>query len=41
MMQPKGVVVLRDAVASQPSFETLFTEYHKLLARYAEHLLGR
>ncbi len=41
LMQPKGVVVLRDAVVSQPSFETLFTEYHKLLARYAERLLGR
>jgi uncharacterized SAM-binding protein YcdF (DUF218 family) len=41
LMQPKGVVVLRDAVVSQPSFEMLFTEYHKLLARYAEHLLGR
>lgn len=41
LMQPKGVVVQRDAVASQPSFETLFTEYHKLLARYAEHPWGR
>jgi len=41
LMQPKGVVVLRDAVASQPSFETLFTEYHKLLARYAERLWSR
>jgi uncharacterized SAM-binding protein YcdF (DUF218 family) len=41
LMQPKGVVVLRDAVVSQPSFETLFTEYHKLLARYAERLWGR
>ena len=41
LMQPKGVVVLRDAVVSHPSFETLFTEYHKLLARYAERMLGR
>jgi len=41
LMQPKGVKVVRDAVTSQPSFETLFTEYHKLLARYAERLLGR
>ena len=41
LMQPKGVAVLRDAVASQPSLETLFTEYHKLLARYAERLWGR
>jgi uncharacterized SAM-binding protein YcdF (DUF218 family) len=41
LMQPKGVVVLRDAVVSKPSFETLFTEYHKLLARRAERLLGR
>ena len=41
LMQPKGVVVLRDAVVSQPGFETLFTEYHKLLARYAERLVGR
>ena len=41
LMQPKGVAVLRDAVVSKPGFETLFTEYHKLLARYAERLLGR
>ena len=41
LMQPKGVTVLRDAVVSKPGFETLLTEYHKLLARYAEHLLGR
>jgi uncharacterized SAM-binding protein YcdF (DUF218 family) len=40
LMKPKGVAVVRDAVASQPSFETLFTEYHKLLARYAEQLWG-
>lgn len=41
LMKPKGVVVVRDAVASQPSVETLFTEYHKLLARHAEGILGR
>ena len=40
LMQPKGLAVLRDAVASQPSFETLFTEYHKLLARHVERLWG-
>ncbi|MEO6717953.1 MAG: YdcF family protein [Novosphingobium sp.] len=41
LMQPKGVVVLRDAVPSQPAWGTLFTEYHKLLARRAEGLVGR
>lgn len=41
LMKPKEVAVLRDAVASQPTFETLFTEYHKLLARNIERLLGR
>ena len=33
--KPDGVMVLRDAVGSQPSFRTLFLEYHKLLARRA------
>lgn len=32
-VNPPGVRVVRDAVASQPSLETLFLEYHKLLAR--------
>ncbi len=32
-VSPAGVRVVRDAVASQPSLETLFLEYHKLLAR--------
>lgn len=40
LMKPKGVTVLRDAVASQPSLETLFTEYHKLLARMVAQNLG-
>jgi len=31
---PPGVVLERDAVPSQPSFGTLFLEYHKLLASY-------
>lgn len=29
---PDGVIVIRDAVASRPSFWILFLEYHKLLA---------
>lgn len=29
---PDGVVVVRDAVPSRPSFRDLFLEYHKLLA---------
>ncbi len=40
LMKPQGVTVLRDAVASQPSLETLFTEYHKLLARMFSQTLG-
>jgi uncharacterized SAM-binding protein YcdF (DUF218 family) len=31
---PEGVTVLRDAVPTQPSFVTLFREYHKLLAAW-------
>lgn len=38
---PGGVAVIRDAVPSQPSFRTLFLEYHKLLARGAITLWGR
>ncbi len=30
---PENVTVVRDAVQSQPTLETLFLEYHKLLAR--------
>ncbi len=39
-VSPKGVRVVRDAVASRPSFETLVTEYHKLLARWIAQLWG-
>jgi uncharacterized SAM-binding protein YcdF (DUF218 family) len=35
---PKGVVVMRDAVATQPSLRILFLEYHKWLARLATNL---
>jgi len=31
---PANVTVLQDAVATQPSFGTLFIEYHKLLAAW-------
>jgi uncharacterized SAM-binding protein YcdF (DUF218 family) len=31
---PVGVTVLQDAVPTQPSFGTLFIEYHKLLAAW-------
>jgi uncharacterized SAM-binding protein YcdF (DUF218 family) len=37
---PEGLVVVRDAVASRPSLETLFTEYHKLLARWLAQSWG-
>lgn len=32
---PDGVVLMRDAVATQPSLRILFLEYHKWLARLA------
>jgi uncharacterized SAM-binding protein YcdF (DUF218 family) len=35
---PAGVTVLPDAVPSHPSIQTLFTEYHKLLARRVSEL---
>lgn len=35
---PDGVMVIRDAVPSEPSFGGLFLEYHKLLASVAVHL---
>ncbi len=35
---PKGITVLPDAVPSRPSLSTLFTEYHKLLARRVSEL---
>ncbi len=31
---PDGVTVVRDAVPTQPSFVTLFREYHKMLAAW-------
>lgn len=37
---PEGIEVVRDAVPSHPDLETLFLEYHKLLARWAQGLLG-
>ena len=39
-VNPPGVRVIRDAVPSQPSFETLFREYHKLLARWLAQAWG-
>jgi len=39
-VKPAGVTVVRDPVASQPQFGTLFLEYHKLLARQASRLWG-
>ncbi len=37
-MRPKGVLIIQDAVESQPSLQTLFLEYHKLLSRHASQL---
>lgn len=37
---PPGLVVVEDAVATQPSFSALFLEYHKLLARVVQRALG-
>lgn len=37
---PAHVGVLEDAVVSRPSFKTLFTEYHKYLARQVSRLWG-
>ena len=37
---PEEVVVIRDAVATHPSFRILLLEYHKLLARRISHLWG-
>jgi len=37
---PPELVVVEDAIISQPSFETLFLEYNKLLARWAARLTG-
>lgn len=32
-VRPQGVEIVADAVATQPSFNILFLEYHKLIAR--------
>ena len=37
---PEGTVVVRDAIASQPSLFILFLEYHKLLASRLAQLWG-
>jgi len=39
-VKPAGVAVIRDSVHSQPSFQILFLEYHKLLARRVSQLWG-
>lgn len=37
---PDGVTLVRDAVPTEPTFRTLFLEYHKLLAAYLAGLWG-
>lgn len=37
---PDEIVLIRDAVPSQPSFRTLFLEYNKLIARAGQRLAG-
>lgn len=37
---PDGVVIIEDAVPSQPSLRALFLEYHKLLARLLARAVG-
>lgn len=37
---PENVEVIRDAVRSEPSFGTLFMEYHKLIAVWIVQVLG-
>lgn len=37
---PDNIVLIRDAVRSQPTFRILFLEYHKLLARGVARLVG-
>ncbi len=37
---PKNVLVIEDAVMSQPTLRTLFMEYNKLLARLVSQLWG-
>lgn len=38
--ETEGLVVLTDAIQSNPSFRTLFTEYNKFLLRQAAVLVG-
>ncbi|MFC3173293.1 YdcF family protein [Novosphingobium bradum] len=37
---PAGLTVVEDAVPTRPSFYVLFLEYHKLLARLVQRVLG-
>ena len=37
---PRGLTVIEDAVPTKPTFYVLFLEYHKLLARLAQRVLG-
>jgi len=37
---PRGLTVIEDAVPTRPAFYVLFLEYHKLLARLAQRVLG-
>jgi len=37
---PPDVTVVEDAVVTRPTFYVLFLEYHKLLARLAQRVLG-
>ncbi len=37
---PSGTIIRRDAVPSNPSFNILFEEYHKLLARWLAVRIG-
>lgn len=37
---PSGLTVIEDAVPTRPSFYVLFLEYHKLLARQVQRLIG-
>ncbi|MFM2301065.1 MAG: hypothetical protein RLZZ84_801 [Pseudomonadota bacterium] len=37
---PKGVEIVEDAVPTHPTWRTLFTEYHKLIARFVAGGLG-
>lgn len=39
-VMPAGVKVMPDAIRSQSTFQTLFVEYHKLLARWISRTWG-